>query len=106
MQTSTQKLIDTLLAHCDYIPGEIQTNSDGERYLYDCWRLKYPHASNWLVKLFGAAATESGYAYHDCLFRSGNYSFHYDRNPMKGQPNGRIRMKLLTIESAENLFTV
>ena len=101
--TNTEKLITELKKHTNVEYGKVSTSTDGkEQYRYVFYKLKYPHADNYLVRMFMKASTENtGKDYHT-RFESGNYSFTYDRPQFKGQKNGTMTMRYLEIMDDEN----
>ena len=101
--TNTEKLITELKKHTNVEYGKVSTSTDGkEQYRYVFYKLKYPHADNYLVRMFMKASTENtGKDYHT-RFENGNYSFTYDRPQFKGQKNGTMTMRYLEIMDDEN----
>ena len=93
----TSKLIEELKKYSNYEKSEVFTNSEGEKYCYHHWKLKYRSASNWLVKLFMRASKENTGVDYNKQFAVGDYSFYYDRPEFKGQPNGSIKMRKLEV---------
>lgn len=94
---NTSKLIEELKKYSNYDEGEVSTNSEGEKYRYHYWKLKYRSASNWLVQLFMKASKENTGVDYNHRFAVGDYSFYYDRPEMKGQPNGSMQMRKLEV---------
>ena len=94
--TYTENLIENLTKHSNKETGEILTNSEGVDYQFTTYTLKYKKASRWLVNLFNQAAKENN-ANHANKFATDTHSFYFDRNPYKGQPDGKITMKELRV---------
>jgi hypothetical protein len=95
---NTKKLIKEIEKYSNYQKGDVLTNSDGEKYRYDNWKLKYKSASNFLVKMFEKASKENtGKDYNTQFFYGDDYSFTYDRPEMKGKPNGNMGMRKLVL---------
>jgi len=97
VMSNTEKLIEELKKYSNESVSEVMTNKEGEKYRFHSWKLKYPSASNWLVKLFEKASEENTGKYYNKNFSSGDFSFYYDRPEMKGRPNGTMQMKLLEV---------
>lgn len=94
---NTKKLIEELEKYSTKTTSHIMTNSYGEKYVYHYWKLKYPSASNWLVKLFMKAAKENTGKDYNVNFSFDDFSFYYDRPEMKNRPNGTMQMKKLEV---------
>jgi hypothetical protein len=95
--SNTSKLIEELKKYSVKTTSDVMKNAYGETYVYHYYKLKYPHASNWLVRLFEKASEEiTGKNYHR-NFATGDYSFYYDRPELKNRPNGTIQMKQLEV---------
>lgn len=97
VMSNTKKLIEEIKKHSNESVSDVMTNKEGEKYRFRHWKLKYPSASNWLVKLFEKASEENTGKFYNHSFSSGDYSFYYDRPEMKGRPNGTMQMKLLEV---------
>lgn len=101
--TDTEKLIKELEKHSNIEESEILTNKNGEKYRFIHYKLKYPHADNWLVRLFMKASLEQTGKDYNTRFASGDYTFYYDRPKFKNQKNGQIQMrKLEVLDSSED----
>jgi hypothetical protein len=94
---NTEKLISELKKYCTKTTSDVMTNAEGESYVFHTWKLKYPHASNWLIKLFEKAAYENTGKTFVPQFSSGDTLFTYERPEFKGRPNGTMRMKVLEV---------
>lgn len=93
--TALEKLTTELIKNSNVIEGKISTSIDGVKYQYITYVLKYPHAANWLVKLFENAVKEVTGKNYLTQFHYGNDSYSFDRNPFKGGLNGKIQFKKL-----------
>jgi hypothetical protein len=94
----TEQLIQELKKHSNLKIGRESIGADGVRYRYDSYMLKYPHAANWMVRLFQSAAEENGVPRYATQFFVGEkYSLAHDRPPFKGQGNGKMSMSELII---------
>jgi ppGpp synthetase/RelA/SpoT-type nucleotidyltranferase len=97
VDSNTQKLIEELKKHSNESFSDVMTNKEGEKYRFHYWKLKYPSASNWLVKLFEKASEENTGKSYNRNFANGDYSFYYDRPEMKNKPNGSMQMRMLEV---------
>jgi hypothetical protein len=94
---NTEKLISELKKYSTKTTSDVMTNAEGESYVFHSWKLTYPHASNWLVRLFEKAAYENTGKTYLSQFSSGDILFTYERPEFKGRPNGSMRMKMLNV---------
>lgn len=94
--TNTEKLIQEITKNSNVEYGVVSTTTDGEKYRYVRYRYKNPISPSWLVMLFNKAAEENGKKY-GTQFLYKDYSFHYDRHPLKNMPNGSMGFKVLEI---------
>jgi hypothetical protein len=94
---NTEKLISELKKYSTKTTSDVMTNAEGESYVFHTWKLTYPHASNWLVRLFEKAAYENTGKTYLSQFSSGDILFTYERPEFKGRPNGSMRMKMLNV---------
>ena len=94
---NTQKLIEELKKNSDYSVSQVMTNKDGEKYQFHHWKLKYKSASNYLVQLFMKASLENTGKNYNTNFAFEDFSFYYDRPPMKNRPNGSMSMRKLEV---------
>lgn len=94
--TNTEKLIQEITKNSNVEYGVVSTTTDGEKYRYVRYRYKNPISPSWLVMLFNKAAEENGKKYGTQFFYK-DYSFHYDRHPLKNMPNGSMGFKVLEI---------
>jgi hypothetical protein len=95
--SNTSKLIEELKKYSVKTTSDVMKNAYGETYVYHYYKLKYPHASNWLVRLFEKASEEITRKNYHRNFANGDYSFYYDRPELKNRPNGTIQMKQLEV---------
>ena len=101
---NTQKLIEEIKKNSFHSYSDIMTNKFGEKYRFQNWNLKYPSATNWLVRLFEKASLENTGKNYNRNFSYEDYSFYYDRPEMKGKLNGTIQMKMLEVIDSNELF--
>ena len=95
---NTEKLIETLKKNSNVRMGNENIGTDGVRYRYDHFELKYKDAANWLVNIFMKAAKENGEIAESRQFISEQkYSFNWARPSYRGQGNGKIHMAELII---------
>ena len=94
---NTEKLISELKKYSTKTTSDVMTNAEGHSYVFHTWKLTYPHASNWLVRLFEKAAYENTGKTYLSQFSSGDILFTYERPEFKGRPNGSMRMKMLNV---------
>ena len=94
--TNTDKLIQEITKNSNVEYGVVSTTTDGEKYRYVRYRYKNPISPNWLVMLYEKAAEENGKKYGTQFFYK-DYSFYYDRHPLKNMPNGSMGFKVLEI---------
>jgi hypothetical protein len=98
----TEKLLEELKKHTTLSrEGTISEAQDGVIYRYNTYKLKYPHASNWLVDLFEKAAEENGNKYSRQFPYLQKYSFYYDRPEFKNMPNGSMKYTELVFLNAD-----
>jgi hypothetical protein len=96
LNKETVKLIKVLESAIIIKKGDLSVNEDGEKYRYDFYDNKYKNTPYWLALIFSKAAKAAGKEYSN-QFYDGLYSFHFDRSPYKGRPDGKITFSKLVI---------
>ena len=95
IKSNTEKLISEIKKHSTITEGRVSTATDGSKYRYDNYVLKYPSTANWLVNLFEKAAQENNKKNATQFSYKDKYSISFQRPKFKGEPNGKIIMSEL-----------
>ena len=106
VESNTEKLILEIKKNSFVSKGIETTAKDGsgQKYRYDHYKYKANSAPNWIVLLFDKCAKENGKPFATQFNYKGIYSIHYDRNPLKNQPNGKIGMSELVLINSDGKF--
>ena len=106
VESNTEKLILEIKKNSFVSKGIETTAKDGsgQKYRYDHYKYKANSAPNWIVLLFDKCAKENGKPFATQFNYKGIYSIHYDRNPLKNQPNGKIGMSELVLINSDDKF--
>lgn len=108
IESNTEKLILEIKKN-SFVTKGIETNAkdgSGQKYRYDHYKYKANSAPNWIVLLFDKCAKENGKPFATQFNYKGIYSIHYDRNPLKNQPNGKIGMSELVLINFSDKFAL
>lgn len=106
VESNTENLILEIKKNSFVTKGIETTAKDGsgQKYRYDHYKYKANSAPNWIVLLFDKCAKENGKPFATQFNYKDIYSIHYDRNPLKNQPNGKIGMSELVLINSGGKF--
>lgn len=106
VESNTENLILEIKKNSFVSKGIESTAKDGsgQKYRYDHYKYKANSAPNWIVLLFDKCAKENGKPFATQFNYKGIYSIHYERNPLKNQPNGKIGMSELVLINSDDKF--